>query len=511
MKELFLICAVISAAVLVNGSSNEPKHVSLLAVHLSGDDNLRITDEQIECIQDGEKKIIDLHPNLKEWFDDVAVTSIYLTEFADSCHALSGIKKRLCFVQLSIVTIKERKRLFGNLNDEQKTVLEELKKLVEECLKEESNSLFSLFDRDDTRITDKQKQCIEDGYQKVASENPAFASWIDDIQKTFTKLAEDAQRCGTLTNWLKKVGCYVKYYVYFQMQYQRLFGKVTEKQQKGLKAFQKVVTDCLLGNAVEAMDFNALEFFDGNSFRITEEQDGLALLTNDGSIDVFTSQLLDEDDTRITDEQKQCYQDGLQKVASENPALKPWFDDITQTFAKLAEDAKRCGTLTDWLEKLRCNVQSYNDFQREYGRLFRYVTQEQQKCLEALQKVVADCLQGSAVQVMDFNAFNFFDGISTRITEEQIQCLLEGYKDIVDEELQEWFNDVVESVKQLAENLKECEKLSGLKQLRCYTKLVGTAHDEYNRLNGKLSKEQKEVLKELGNVIQTCLSNDSVY
>lgn len=36
---------------LVSGSSNEPTHVSLLAVHLSGDDNLRITDEQIKCMQ----------------------------------------------------------------------------------------------------------------------------------------------------------------------------------------------------------------------------------------------------------------------------------------------------------------------------------------------------------------------------------------------------------------------------------------------------------------------------
>lgn len=44
--------------------------------------------------QEAEKKTIEAHPNLKEWFNDIAATSKKLTEFENQCRALTGVKQK---------------------------------------------------------------------------------------------------------------------------------------------------------------------------------------------------------------------------------------------------------------------------------------------------------------------------------------------------------------------------------------------------------------------------------
>lgn len=110
------------------------------------------------------------------------------------------------------------------------------------------------------------------------------------------------------------------------------------------------------------------------SFLKNENFDVSLAIKASGSFDVFTFGLFDQDDTRITDEQKQCIQvspsysfifqrdfsitfneiktmpkknkDGYTSVVDENPNLKSWFDDIASTSAALSDDAKQCDKLT---------------------------------------------------------------------------------------------------------------------------------------------------------------------
>lgn len=81
-----------------------------------------------------------------------------------------------------------------------------------------------------------------------------------------------------------------------------------QEQLTGLQALEKVVLLCLLngGSGSQVMDFY------GNSARVTDEQNALTALQNDDSLDVFgkvfANGLLDEDNTRISDEKKKCIQ-----------------------------------------------------------------------------------------------------------------------------------------------------------------------------------------------------------
>lgn len=60
---------------------------------------------------------------------------------------------------------------------------------------------------------------------------------------------------------------------------------------------------------------------------------------------------------------------------------------------------------------------------------FNCLTQEQKKGFQALQKVITNCLLSGAAT--NFDAFNFFDGKSGRITVDQIQCLLVSRNDLM--------------------------------------------------------------------------------
>ncbi|XP_055298990.1 uncharacterized protein LOC129566788 [Sitodiplosis mosellana] len=138
MKQLVLICAVISAAMLVNGSPSEQEYDGLLAIEFSGENNSSITEEQIKCLRAGKKQVIESHPSLKPWFDDIAKTSKFLAKYVDRCRAIhNSFVKKICFKTLGFITSTQRRRLFGKLNEEQKTVVQEIKQVYEECLKPE--------------------------------------------------------------------------------------------------------------------------------------------------------------------------------------------------------------------------------------------------------------------------------------------------------------------------------------------------------------------------------------
>lgn len=58
----------------------------------------------------------------------------------------------------------------------------------------------------------------------------------------------------------------------------------------------------------ECADFNVLDLFDVKLGRLTDQHHELTLFTNNDLFETYANLFVDEYDTRITDEQKQCIQ-----------------------------------------------------------------------------------------------------------------------------------------------------------------------------------------------------------
>ncbi|XP_031627946.1 uncharacterized protein LOC116343826 [Contarinia nasturtii] len=138
MKQYLFYCAIISAVALINGYSIELDNIELLSGEFFNYDDHRITDEQRKCVEDGINKIKDENANLKPWFDDIEKTANTITKLSEKCYALNGVAQKICFKFLGRFVSAQRKRLFGNLTEEQKEVLDNVKKILKECLKEET-------------------------------------------------------------------------------------------------------------------------------------------------------------------------------------------------------------------------------------------------------------------------------------------------------------------------------------------------------------------------------------
>lgn len=74
---------------------------------------------------------------------------------------------------------------------------------------------------------------------------------------------------------------------------------MTQEQQKAFEQLRNVLTEC--------SDSYAVHMFDVKLARITDDQNELMLFTNNGIFEIL-NEFVDEYDTRITDEQKQCIQ-----------------------------------------------------------------------------------------------------------------------------------------------------------------------------------------------------------
>ncbi|XP_055325843.1 uncharacterized protein LOC129579701 [Sitodiplosis mosellana] len=93
-------------------------------------------------------------------------------------------------------------------------------------------------------ITDDQIQCIRDGVQTVIDDNPELQWWFDEVEKSMTKLQENAIKCASLTG-INQKRCYLKLKLTAQLELSRLVKLLPAEQKAILLLIKGIVKGCL--------------------------------------------------------------------------------------------------------------------------------------------------------------------------------------------------------------------------------------------------------------------------